>query len=128
MICLDVSHCVNLFQQNNKFKPLYVHSSCVLHWNSPHFAWVIDPNIVFVTLHFLRIVEFVCFTAAHNWQTGDGEHYVAKADFDFTSQTEEELSFKSGQRITIAPKGSLKENCCYTSAFWHYPATSYVRL
>ncbi|KAK3089254.1 hypothetical protein FSP39_002114 [Pinctada imbricata] len=38
------------------------------------------------------------------WMTGEDDHFVAKANFDFSANGQEELSFKAGQEIRIAPK------------------------
>lgn len=42
-----------------------------------------------------------------DWASGKDEHYVAKAEFDFVSDAPDELSFKNGQRLVIAPKGKF---------------------
>lgn len=38
------------------------------------------------------------------WTRGEGEHFVAVAQFDFNARSKEELSLKAGQQITLAPK------------------------
>lgn len=39
------------------------------------------------------------------WASGSDEHYVAKAEFDFEGENSDELSFKRGTEIILAPKG-----------------------
>lgn len=41
------------------------------------------------------------------WMTGKIDHFVAVAEYDFDSENVDELSFRRGQRIIIAPKGKL---------------------
>ena len=38
------------------------------------------------------------------WANGEGEHYVAQADYDFTAGNPQELSFKAGQTLRLAPR------------------------
>lgn len=42
--------------------------------------------------------------APSDWATGKVDHFVATASFDFTSESEQEVSFRAGQEITLAPK------------------------
>lgn len=39
------------------------------------------------------------------WASGSDEHYVAKAEFDFEGENNDELSFRQGTEIILAPKG-----------------------
>lgn len=39
------------------------------------------------------------------WMTGEIDHFIAVSEYDFDSVNVDELSFKRGQRIIIAPKG-----------------------
>ena len=39
------------------------------------------------------------------WSTGDEDHFVALAEFDFDGEKDDELSLRRGQRINVAPKG-----------------------
>lgn len=39
------------------------------------------------------------------WASGEDDHFVARAEYDFNGSSEEELSFKAGQLIKVAPKG-----------------------
>ena len=41
------------------------------------------------------------------WSDGSEDHFVAEAKYDFTGEGEEELSFQTGQRIRVAPKGTF---------------------
>ena len=39
-----------------------------------------------------------------DWSNGNGDHFVAVALYDFSADSEEEVSFRKGQQIRIAPK------------------------
>ena len=41
----------------------------------------------------------------NGWASGEDDHFVAEALYDFNAQSEDEVSFRQGQRINIAPKG-----------------------
>jgi peroxin-13 len=41
----------------------------------------------------------------NKWKTGEDDHFVAMAQYDFKAEKEEELSFSAGQEIKVAPKG-----------------------
>lgn len=41
---------------------------------------------------------------APGWATGVEDHFVAQAKYDFTGQGNDELTFKAGQNINVAPK------------------------
>ena len=42
--------------------------------------------------------------------TGEDDHFVAKANYDFSGTGQEELSFRVGQEIRVAPKGMCYVN------------------
>ena len=37
--------------------------------------------------------------------SGEGEHVIARAEYDFDGEGEEELSFRAGSILRLAPKG-----------------------
>ncbi|KAJ8285097.1 hypothetical protein COCON_G00039470 [Conger conger] len=39
-----------------------------------------------------------------NWASGEDEHVVARAEFDFTAASEEEISVRAGDMLNLAPK------------------------
>ncbi|CAK8679672.1 unnamed protein product [Clavelina lepadiformis] len=41
---------------------------------------------------------------ASTWMNGDGDHVIARAEFDFQSENDEELSFRAGDRLILAPR------------------------
>ena len=43
--------------------------------------------------------------SGNGWASGEDDHFVGEALFDFTAQNEDEVSVRQGQRINIAPKG-----------------------
>ena len=45
--------------------------------------------------------------SAPGWATGFDDHFVAQAKYDFTGQGSDELTFKAGQNINVAPKGKF---------------------
>ena len=49
--------------------------------------------------------EFFLFLSDNKWKTGEDDHFVAMAQYDFKAEKEEELSFSAGQEIKVAPKG-----------------------
>ncbi|KAL9980486.1 hypothetical protein ACROYT_G009086 [Oculina patagonica] len=40
-----------------------------------------------------------------DWKTGEGDHVIARAEYDFDGESEEELSFRAGDILRLAPKG-----------------------
>jgi peroxin-13 len=51
----------------------------------------------------LRSVEAV--NKDESWMTGKIDHFVASAEYDFDAENSDEISFKKGQKLIIAPKG-----------------------
>ncbi|XP_071996684.1 peroxisome biogenesis factor 13 [Engystomops pustulosus] len=39
-----------------------------------------------------------------NWASGEDDHVVGRAEYDFTATSEEELSFRAGDLLNLAPK------------------------
>lgn len=54
-----------------------------------------------------------CLCSATNWASGEDDHVVAKAEYDFTASSEEEVSLRAGDMLNLAPKGenSLTSLC-----------------
>lgn len=48
---------------------------------------------------------------ASNWASGEDDHVVARAEYDFTASSEEEISLQAGDMLNLAPKG--KQNILY---------------
>lgn len=46
---------------------------------------------------------FLCL--ATNWASGDDDHVVARAEYDFSAASEEEISVRAGDMLNLAPKG-----------------------
>lgn len=40
-----------------------------------------------------------------DWKTGEGDHVIARAEYDFDGENDEELSFCAGDILRLAPKG-----------------------
>lgn len=47
---------------------------------------------------------FLLFVAT-NWASGEDDHVVARAEYDFQASSEEEVSLRAGDLINVAPKG-----------------------
>ncbi|CAM2110980.1 peroxisome biogenesis factor 13 [Caretta caretta] len=43
-------------------------------------------------------------TASSNWANGDDDHVIGRAEYDFTAVSEEEISFRAGDMLKLAPK------------------------
>ena len=51
----------------------------------------------------LYIISFQ--TEQESWATGEEDHVVARAEFDFEAGGTNEISFRSGAMLMLAPKG-----------------------
>lgn len=49
-----------------------------------------------------------------NWASGEDDHVVARAEYDFTAASEEEISLQAGDMLNLAPKG--KEHAFITGS------------
>lgn len=47
----------------------------------------------------------VLLCADTNWASGEDDHVVARAEYDFTAASEEEISVRAGDMLNLAPKG-----------------------
>lgn len=48
----------------------------------------------------------MCYSSsATNWASGEDDHVVARAEFDFSAASDEEISLRTGDMINLAPKG-----------------------
>ena len=45
------------------------------------------------------------FVDSSGWASGVHDHFVAVAEYDFDAQNSDELTFKQGTVLTLAPKG-----------------------
>ena len=48
----------------------------------------------------------------NEWTNGKDDHFVVVAEYDFQAQGDDELSFRQGQTITVAPKGKQAYLTC----------------
>lgn len=48
---------------------------------------------------------FFFFFKATNWASGEDDHVVARAEYDFSAASEEEISLRAGDMLNLAPKG-----------------------
>lgn len=49
-----------------------------------------------------------------NWASGEDDHVVARAEYDFTAASQEELSMQAGEMLNLAPKGDELFTGCGT--------------
>ena len=40
-----------------------------------------------------------------SWMNGEGDHVIAKAEYDFQGSNPDELSFQAGDKVILAPRG-----------------------
>ena len=100
-IIFDIEVCTYNFPQ------LCSHSSISIVCES----WIVRPPPPTLSLNHLFINRIVLLDE-RKWSTGEAEHFVGQAEFDFQGQGEDELSFTKGQKVTIAPKGNKAEMNC----------------
>lgn len=60
-----------------------------------------------MSITFNKIVCFFFFHLVNNWASGEDDHVVARAEYDFSAASEEEISLRSGDLINLAPKGDI---------------------
>ena len=54
----------------------------------------------------LEMIMISClFVESSGWASGVHDHFVAVAEYDFDAQNHDELTFKQGTVLTVAPKG-----------------------
>ena len=73
----------------------------------PH-RW--NSHVTAQTLNFSFDSHLSVTGVAPGWACGAEDHFVAQAKYDFTGQGNDELTFKAGQNIHVAPKGKLNSD------------------
>lgn len=58
------------------------------------------PYLIWKLLSSAEVPEDI----ASNWASGEDDHVVARAEYDFTAASEEELSMQAGAMLNLAPK------------------------
>lgn len=48
-----------------------------------------------------------CETVSSDWASGEDDHVVGRAEYDFNAISEEEISFRAGEMLKLAPKGKI---------------------
>ncbi|XP_054843549.1 peroxisome biogenesis factor 13 isoform X2 [Eublepharis macularius] len=52
-----------------------------------------------------QLLDAVCnISASSDWASGEDDHVVGRAEYDFSAASEEEISFRAGEMLTLAPK------------------------
>lgn len=65
----------------------------------------IGVSVVFYSKLLTRC--FVFHYLATNWASGEDDHVVARAEYDFSAASEEEISVRAGDMLNLAPKGEI---------------------
>ena len=60
--------------------------------------------VILTTFFTILLPDFFSFTLDTKWVEGDGEHYIAHTEYDFNAGNDQELSFKAGQTLRLAPR------------------------
>lgn len=62
------------------------------------------------------VLFFLSTVDCDSWRTGESEHYVAVADYDYTAEHNDELTVSSGDELRVAPKrkSQLQSNTAST--------------
>lgn len=60
----------------------------------------------------LLVLSLYYGTASSNWASGEDDHVVGRAEYDFNAVSEEEISFRAGEMLKLAPKGKVVLNYC----------------
>jgi len=60
------------------------------------------------------------------WASGVHDHFVAVAEYDFEAENHDELSFKHGTVLTVAPKGLPIDRCHTCNFLAQFCRTSYL--
>ncbi|CAL4113247.1 unnamed protein product, partial [Meganyctiphanes norvegica] len=76
---------------NTRTSPVYWVSNVV--FGGPYLIW-----------RLLSSITPVAVAKSKAWLTGQGEHYAATAAYDFQGRSKNELSFRRGQPLILAPK------------------------
>lgn len=75
------------------FLPVYTHKKKRIRKETVD-TWHLATYNIFCLLHL-----------ATNWSSGEDDHVVARAEYDFSAASEEEISLRAGDLINLAPKG-----------------------
>lgn len=51
--------------------------------------------------------------SASRWASGEDDHVVARAEYDFSAASEEEISLRAGDMLNLAPKGERSSIKCW---------------
>ena len=57
----------------------------------------------YITWRFVQSVSLSQIETDQQWMKGDAEHFVAQAEYNFDASRPDELSFRNGDRLRIAP-------------------------
>lgn len=56
-------------------------------------------------------IEMLLFFSGTNWASGEDDHVVARAEYDFSAASEEEIPLRAGDMLNLAPKGETFLKC-----------------
>lgn len=60
-------------------------------------------------------ISVVFLNLATNWASGEDDHVVARAEYDFSAASEEEISLRAGDMLNLAPKGESSYQLAFLS-------------
>lgn len=75
-----------------------------------------------VCLCWMEVLKHVSvfYFIASNWASGEDDHVVARAEYDFTAASEEEISLQAGDMLNLAPKGKRTRKIWNISVLKHF--------
>ena len=82
------------------------------HWRWRMIWWIADHQKHYEMgwcLQMWNCLWFI-FVEISGWASGVCDHFVAVAEYDFDAQSHDELSFKQGTVLNVAPKGLMIAN------------------
>jgi hypothetical protein len=64
--------------------------------------------------HFANFINqpLILFIDNTNWASGEDDHVVARAEYDFVAVSDEEISFRAGDMLNLALKGNKSQISC----------------
>lgn len=65
-------------------------------------------------LYFTNFINqiLILFIDNINWASGEDDHVVARAEYDFNAVSDEEISFRAGDMLNLALKGNKSWISC----------------
>lgn len=77
----------------------------ILSWRRQWVSVLLLTDSVLIPNQLNKTVFFFFFYVATNWASGEDDHVVARAEYNFSAASEEEISLRAGDMLNLAPKG-----------------------